>query len=663
MGEVYRARDAKLGRDVAIKVLSEPLAADSDRIGRFRREAQLLASLNHAHIAHIYGIEDASGTPAIVMELVEGPTLADRIREGALSLDEALGIAKQIAAALGAAHEQGIIHRDLKPANIKLRPDGAVKLLDFGLAKAFDPAAPASGAATMSPTLSVHATLAGMILGTAAYMSPEQARGRAVDRRTDIWAFGCVLFEMLTGKRAFEGEEVSDTLASVLKSEPEWTALPAAVPTLIRTLLRRCLEKDRQKRIADISAALFVMEEPECLRPSVTPNVQRKPWLAVLPWAALFVTVAAVAAILVLDRHVATTPQVIRFIVEPPEGWIFTKDPSKTSAAATPGGLSVSPDGRRIAFLANTSSGRSRLWVKSLDSLTAQELPDTNGASTAFWSPDSQSLAFFADGKLKRIELAGGSPVTLCESPDWRGGSWSRSGVIVFASGSDFPLQQVSASGGVPKPVSTLQKEDAGHGRPQFLPDGRHFFYGTYGKPPRIYIGSLDSPDRQLLFDNVDSFGVAYAQGYVLFMRGSALMAQPFDPNRLVLSGEPAPVAQDVVRAGFNPPLAVFSSSENGLLAYQSTTIEQGSQLTWVDRSGKPIATVGDRASYGDLEMSADGTRAAVTIASASGTRDIWLVDLTRGGARTRLTSDLGNELSPVWSPDGRQIVFDSDRE
>jgi serine/threonine protein kinase len=663
MGEVYRARDSRLNRDVALKVLPEAFALDADRLARFKREAQVLASLNHPHIAAIYGFEDSGPVHALVLELVDGPTLADRLRQGAVPVDEALTIARQIADALQAAHDQNIIHRDLKPANIKLRPDGTVKVLDFGLAKALDPSSAMLADVSNSPTITSPAMMTGqgVILGTAAYMSPEQAKGRLADKRSDVWAFGCVLYEMLTGRRPFEGEDVSDTLASVLKSDPEWTAIPASVPATIRTLIRRCLEKDRKKRIADISTALFIMEEPA--RNDTVPVPKRSGgragWIAA---AALLAVSAALGGMLVV-RHPAV-PQTLRFTSSPPEGWTLTVLSSRTSSTGTTASLSVSPDGRRIAFLYNAANGRSRLWVRSLDSLAPQELPGTDGAAGPFWSPDSRSLGFFADGKLKRIDVTGGAPLTLCESAEYRGGTWSQDGVIVFGTGATGPLQKVSASGGVPSPATVIAKEENGHGRPRFLPDGRHFFYSTYGVI-KVYVGSLDSPERTLLLDAPGAMNVAYSEGHLLFMRDDTLMAQPFDLGRLTLSGEPVPVARDVLRVGV-PPVAIFSVSDTGMLAYApETATDAGSQLTWVDRAGKTIESVGERAVYGDLELSPDGARLAVTIAqrTLSGTTDIWLLDLARGGVRTRLTSDGAHEWVPIWSPDGRQIVFDSDRK
>jgi len=474
MGEVYRARDTRLGRDVAVKILPDVFASDPERRGRFEREARTLAALNHPHIAQIYGFEEADKMLALVMEFVDGETLDTRLKARGPSghpLGETVAIARQIADALEAAHEQGIIHRDLKPANIKIRGDGTVKVLDFGLAKALDPSASSSAAAMNSPTLTAHATVAGVILGTAAYMAPEQARGKAVDRRADIWAFGAVLYEMLAGKRAFAGEEISDTLASVLKVDPDWSALPADLPSSIRRLLRRCLEKDRRRRLSAIGDARLELEEREEVRAGQVASERR----ASRGRTALAVAVAVVvtgAATWFASSWLRPTSRaaVSRLSLMPPEGTTLFQDSNS---------VAISPDGRTIAFTTGDfSSGRlTGIWVRGLDSLTVRLLPGTDGASLPFWSPDGGSIAFFTAGKLKKISISGGRPEEICNATDGRGGTWSPNGTIVFAPSNAGPLMQVRAGGGTPQVVTALDETrgETAHRFPLFLPDGDHF--------------------------------------------------------------------------------------------------------------------------------------------------------------------------------------------
>ena len=567
MGEVYRARDSRLGRDVAVKVLPELFAADADRLARFEREAQLLASLNHQNIATIHGLEESGGVRALVMELIEGPTLADRIAQGPIPLDEALPIARQIADALDAAHERGVIHRDLKPANIKITPGGQVKVLDFGLAKVLESAvggAAGSQHLSMSPTLSVQATYAGLILGTAAYMSPEQARGRPVDQRTDIWAFGCVLFEMLTGTRAFEGEDVSETLARVIEREPDWTRIPPQ----IRRLLTSCLQKDRNQRLQAIGDMRLLLDDPAppvalALRPRAT----RTPWVIA---AAAMLSVAVLA--LVHFREVPPDSRVVRSTLLPPDNTTFNSDFSQGVGLPT-----LSPDGTRIVFGARTADGKTPLWVRSLDALTAQPLAGTDGAGFPFWSPDSRFVAFFAGGKLKKIDASGGPVLTLADATSGRGGSWNRDGVIVFTpSAGGGPFLRVSSAGGASSRVSSEEGSF-----PWFLPDGQHFLYqGTGGS---IRVGSLDGSPSQMVGGGSNAL---YAQGHLLFVREGTLMAQLFDADRLTSTGDGVPVAEHIQSVLASGRAAAFSVSETGLLAYREGTASGGYTLTWVDRSG-----------------------------------------------------------------------------
>jgi len=675
MGEVYRAHDTTLNRDVALKVLPELFAVDADRLARFTREAQVLASLNHPNIAAIYGLEESNGTQALVLELVDGPTLADRIARGPLALDEALTIARQIADALEAAHEKGIIHRDLKPANIKITGNGVVKVLDFGLAKVWDGASQPDLAA--SPRLTA-TDIGERILGTPAYMSPEQARGKPVDKRTDIWSFGCVLYEMLTGRQAFAGETISDTIAAILEREPEWTALPDTTPVTVRRLLQRCFEKDPRHRVRDIGDARIELDDARAGRAISAPVARRAGRERVAWTASALVTVAAllaVGSVLYLRRAPADT-RAYRSSISPSPG------------ASRPAGLlpssrfALSPDGRRLAFVGTDAGGVTALWVQSLDEPAGQPLAGTEGALMPFWSPDSQFIGFLAGGKVKRIAATGGPPLILAEHTGGgnAGASWNRDGVILL-SGPRLgnPIRRVSASGGAPSPVTTLNA-DAGetvHGFPFFLPDGRHFLYLAVGSktggsvssnsPNGIYVTGLDSNERKLLVPGGSN--AKYAEGYLLFLRGQMLMAQPFDAQRLELTGAAVPIADDVAIGGVTGISGGYSVSETGVLAYQTGSVNEGgpadtsTQLVWFDRSGKAIGALGDKAGYGDLELASDGKRGAVSLLDRTRrTRDIWLFDIARG-LRTRFTFDSAEESASVWSPDGDRVVFNTNRK
>jgi serine/threonine protein kinase len=581
MGQVYRARDTRLGRDVAIKVLPSNVAIDADRLVRFEREAQVLASLNHPNIATIYGVEDATGTPALVMELVDGPTLADTILRGAIPIRDALPIARQIADALEAAHEQGIIHRDLKPANIKVRPDGAVKVLDFGLAKAFDPAASQSGSALNSPTITMHATRSGVILGTAAYMAPEQARGKAVDRRADIWAFGVVLYEMICGTRLFGAEEISDTLARVLTKEPDWATLPANTPEPIQRLLRRCLDKDPKRRLASASDARLEIDDAlrEPVRPASGPS--RTDGRSIRLWQSIAALVTLIALALSAWMFRPSAPQpVSRVDVALPEG-------------TTRGDyMSVSPDGRKVVLTAGPPSG---LWVRDLGSLEWRRLPGTEGGQSPFWSPDGRYVAFVLRGQLKKVDLTGGPPETLCTVPDITvaSGSWNRDGVIVFGSwgGSGGPLWRVSQDGGTPTVLTEvdISKGERYHTWPTFLEDGRHFLYFRSGptETAGIYVGSIDAKpgDQSQTRILATPLTATYANGHLFYMRATTMMAQPFDRQRLQLTGTAVAIADPIRTTWYGTEL--FSASSGGTLAYATAPPVETDQLTWSTVKGR----------------------------------------------------------------------------
>src|SRR5262245_34332807 len=669
MGEVYRARDTKLGRDVAVKILPAHFAPDPERLARFRREARVLASLNHPQIAAIYGMEESDGVHALVMELVPGETLAERLTAGPVPIGEALRICGQIAEALEAAHEKSIIHRDLKPANVKVTPEGKVKVLDFGLAKAFAPeGADIDLSASTALTMSAVGTEDGRILGTPAYMSPEQARGKPVDKRTDIWSFGCLLYELLTGTYSFRssaGEGVGtiqDVIAAVLEREPNWQALPALTPAPVRDLLRRCLQKDKDRRLRDIGDARIEVEEASAPLPpgaasgltAAAPSLEASPYRARASRArrvraAWFAAVLAIAlGALYFNRPEPPAPPEIRLEVNTP-------------STADPPSFALSPDGRRLVFSAS-NEGKSQLWVRPLDSLAAQPLAGTDGATYPFWSPDSASVGFFADGKLKRIDIVGGTPQALANAfPAGRGGTWSRDGTILFASNGPKTLFKVPATGGEPVAVTRLETGQASHRFPQFLPDGRHFIYFDQGGPSQgVYAGSLDGGAPKRLVPS-DVAAVVSPSGFLLFLRQTTLFAQAFDFQRQELSGNPFPVAE---QAAFDAVTnAPGFSAASGIVAYRTGRSGVVRQLTWLDRSGKSMGMIGatDSAGLAHAELSPDGKRVAVT-RTVNGNTDVWLIDAARG-VPTRFTFDAAIDQAPVWSPDGNRVAFHSNRK
>jgi Tol biopolymer transport system component len=655
MGEVYRARDPKLKRDVALKVLPEAFAGDAERMARFQREAEVLASLNHPNIAAIYGIEGR----ALVMELVEGES-----PKGPMTFDEAWKIASQMADALEYAHDRGIVHRDLKPANIKITPEGVVKLLDFGLAKALTPQSAASGSLENSPTLTLGATQLGVILGTASYMAPEQAKGKPVEKRADIWSFGVVLYELLAGERLFDGEDVSETLAQVLTKRPDFER----VPQRARRILQSSLEKDPRQRLRHMGDARFLIDEsPPTVVAPATPG--RAPRFRALGWIAAGAITVLAGVALWAPWRTPPSPEQVRFQIPQPEKATF--GPNALPA--------LSPDGRKLAFIAY--SGVNQVWIRSLDTLEARSLPGTEiAAATIFWSPDSHSIAFWTPPpqlKLKRVEIAGGPPQSLCDTPNSPSlGAWSRQGVIIFHTQG---LTRVPAGGGACAPVTKIDpsRGESSHSFPSFLPDDRHFVYfraSSHSDVSGIYIGSLDvSPDQQstnriLATESGAQFVPSRDSklGYLLFTREGTLMAQPFDPGRLQIAGDAVPAAEQVA-GGALAVGSFFTASATGVLAYRSGPPGGlgNLRLTWLDRQGKLLGQAADPvgSANSSVSFSPDGARAAFTRLDSTGgggNQDLWLYEFERGTA-TRFTSRPSFEMTPVWSPDGKEIVFASD--
>jgi serine/threonine protein kinase len=658
MGKVYRARDTRLKRDVAIKTLPDEFSHDADRLSRFQREAEVLASLNHPNIAQIYGLEESDETRCIVMELVEGETLQERLKRGLIPMDEALQIAKQIAEGLEAAHEKGIIHRDLKPANVKLTSGGRVKVLDFGLAKVNE--ARATNLSN-SPTM-MSASVPGMLVGTAAYMSPEQAKGRELGKTADVWAFGCVLYEMLTGCAAFEGETIGEILGGVFKSEPDWNRLPAGLARDLRRLLARCLQKDPKRRLQDIGDARIEIEDIE-RGVEISDPVQSRPG-RVLHWLWPGITAAAALTAIgfaYLHFH-GTAPSKalpMRFSIVLPEG---EQQPAENVGSQRRPENAISPDGRYIAFVAQDATG-SNLWIRALDSLSAQKLDKTENASLPFWSPDSQSIAFFADEELKRVPITGGSPQTITDAPDPVGGTWFQpsgtAGVIIFASAG--LLYQVPAMGGPTRPVTKLQEGESGHSFPQFLPDGQRILYQIAGQTPArpgVYVQSIGTAasDRHLLLEAGRT--VFAPPGFLLYVQDGNLLARKFDAVNLKFNSDPAPIAENVNSSpnGNFTAFSAFSVSGNGVITYRSSTAGKNLLVSY-SRDGKRTPMPIDLDGPIQIVLSPDNSRLALNRRAAS--QDIWLLDLS-SGIPSRLTFGNTNDVDPVWSPDSRRLIYDA---
>jgi eukaryotic-like serine/threonine-protein kinase len=662
MGEVYRATDTRLRRDVALKVLPPAFAADADRVARFEREAQVLASLNHPHIASIYGIEETSPTKALVMELVEGPTLADRVTHGPIPIDEALPIARQIAEALEAAHEAGIIHRDLKPANIKLRPDGTVKVLDFGLAKAMEPAAPAADLAN-SPTLTSPEmrTHAGVILGTAAYMAPEQARGRPVDKRADIWAFGCVLFEMLAGRPPFGGHDTAEILAAVIQKDPDWSVLPEEIPAAVKSVIGRCLEKNPRDRLRDMGDARLELRSIPA-RAERTQGVPTRSVRATGIAATAFVLGLGTAGLLLYAWSASRSSPTdgprrpVRVTLSPPAG-VTLSTISRGSSVA------ISPDGQRIVFVGQEKGGRQRLYLRELAGFEAVAIDETDGAATPFFSPDGAWVGFSAGGHLKKVSLAGGAPIPIADVRNGRGHAWLLDDSIIVTPASNAGIMRLPpGSMGRAEPLTTLREGELSHRWPSQLPDASAVLFSVWNDTgwdfARIAAQRAGSPEPVVVLEAGGGYprylhDPVGGSGYLVYARAEGLLAAPFDASALRLTGTPVPIVERVVTN--NSGGAHFDLSREGTLAYiPGTNAEANRELVWVTRDGQRIPAV--RIAGAGRFFALDPTGKRVLRVNAVGQRDLWMEDLERGTS-TRLMSGDG-WFTGAWSPDGEWAVY-----
>jgi Tol biopolymer transport system component/tRNA A-37 threonylcarbamoyl transferase component Bud32 len=665
MGEVYRARDTRLDRTVAIKVLNSQLTASAELKARFEREAKVISQLQHPNICVLHDIGSENGTDFLVMEFLEGESLNEKLKRGPLPTEELLKISIQLADALEKAHRAGIIHRDLKPGNVMLTKSG-VKLLDFGLAKPMSSAGTAAGntsasifaaAATVtspgSPLSSV-----GTIIGTVQYMAPEQIQGLEADVRSDIFAFGLLLYEMATGKHAFEGKTQTSVVGQILAVNPvPISTLQPMAPAALSRLVSTCLEKDPDDRfqtIHDVKLRLIEIAEAPA-DAGAAPNSKsgsRMKWPVTIAVAAVLILIGTAA---IYFAQVAQQPkQVMRSAILPPEKTAFV---TTTPDSGVP---VLSPDGTRLAFVARDEKGILSLYVRAINSLTAQPLVGTNGALHPFWSPDSHNLGFFADGKLKRIDANGGPAQELASADRGRGGAWADDGTIIFCPGINSTLFRVSAGGGTATPATKFVNDETGHRWPSFLPDGKHFIFWTRGPRSRIAVGSLDSLDHKQIMESGTN-GVYAAPGYLLFVRGGTLVAQPFSTSKLVLTGDAIPLAEHVAING-SSFRGVFSVSDSGMLVYQVGTLSGGGwQMQWAGRDGKPVGTIPDFATYLEPTISPEGKRIAVAYADAGGNTDVWVIDIARG-TKTRLTFDPANDSYQIWTPDGSKIIYSSTR-
>ena len=674
MGEVYRARDSKLHRDVAIKILLAAVATDAERLARFRREAQVLASLNHQNIAHIYGIEEGEAGPFLVMEFVEGPTLADRIAQGPIPVDEALAIARQIAEALDSAHERGIIHRDLKPANLKVSEDGAVKVLDFGLAKALEPVDIASPSSAGQPTITTPAmTGVGVILGTAAYMSPEQAKGRVVDRRSDVWAFGCVLYEMLTARRAFEGEDVTDTIAAVVRADPDWNALPAETTPQIRLLLKRCLEKDRRARISDIGVARFLMNETFDSPPGQTiaaaPPASRRHTTAFVILALLLGAGAVAAEWWLSSRSPTSQVRPVRFALTPPSAQALLLQGNDRD-------IVVAPDGSFVVYRSGDGTQGSQLMLRSMNELESRPLPGTSNARNPFLSPDGRWVGFFVGAELRRVAAAGGSSSVLARlagAP--RGASWGDDDSIIFASSDGTGLQRVAASGGEPRALTKTDvvKREI-HAYPHVLPGSKSVLFTPYFGADflNVRVDAVDVATGERTTVLEGGSDPHYVSGYLVYATVNAstdaqsrfrasLRAVRFDAARIEVLGDSVSVVEPVMMG--TTGAANYSVSPRGDLVFvpggSGAAGSQQRSLVWVDRKGRETAIPAPPRAYAVARIAPDGTRVVLDIRDQ--TNDVWIWDINRQ-TLTSLNRDPAQDMSPLWTPDGKRVIWASTR-
>src|SRR6266542_3608303 len=663
MGEVYKARDTRLERTVAVKVLPQHLSASDEGRQRFEREAKAISQLSHPHICALYDVGREGEIEFLVMEYLEGVTLSERLARGPVPLEQALRYGIEIADALDKAHRQGIVHRDLKPGNVMVTKSG-VKLLDFGLAKLRQGGSePLASRLSALATRGTPLTAEGTILGTLQYMAPEQLEGREADGRTDIFAFGAVLYEMATGRRAFSGQSQASLIAAILEREPEpVSAVEPMTPAALDRVVKTCLAKDPEERwqtANDIGVQLRWILEGRSQADVVTPvaahrkNRERAAWT--VSGLLLLALAGSLAALFRIGRPEPAAPPVTRFAILPPGKSTFTA-PGETASSQP----ALSPDGRSLAFVAYAGGGRHLVWVRSLDSLAAQALDGTDDGSYPFWSPDSKFVGFFSHGKLKRIAVSGGPPQTLCDAAAGRGGAWSRDGVILFTPTQRDALHRVPAGGGAVTPATTLDtsRGELSHRFPSFLPDGRRFLYWTRSLKEAnrgIRVGSLDSKEVTSMLQ-ADGMAVYARPGHLLFVRQGALLAQPFDPRSLKLSGEPLRVAE-TLGVGSPPGYATYSVADSGVLAYVPG-VSQNRELVWFDRGGKVLGTIGQPGVYRSPALSPDEKRVAVGIFDTqAASSDIWLIDLARG-IRSRFTFDPANESLARWSPDGSRIMF-----
>jgi Tol biopolymer transport system component len=663
MGAVWRAVDTTLGREVAIKVLPAAFAGDPERLLRFEREAKLLASLNHPNIAAIYGLHEAEGVRFLAMELVPGEDLSERLKRGRIPPREAIELARQIGEALEIAHEQGVIHRDLKPANIRLTPDGKVKVLDFGLAKALDPMSSFGSGAQgggMSPTITSLGTVAGVILGTAAYMSPEQARGKAADRRADVWAFGVILFEMLSGKRLFDGETISDTLASVLKTDPDWGALPAETPQNIRRLLRRCLAKDPRSRLRSAGDALLELDTDEpAAAAEAPPAPARSQWRERAAWAAVL-GLALLLAVKLADSSGSGNTAGRFPHLEIPYG------DSETGTVLAP--PMISPDGNKVVYGLRVQGAGDRLFIRRLEGFEARPLPETEDAIFPFWSADSRSVAYFTRGSLRRIDVDTGTTQIINDHAPWgRGGSWNEKGQILFAPHPNSGIHLTAVGGGSDTELTVVDPKliDASHRFPCWLPDGKHFVFTLWSnnadvlkKDGGVYVGSTskEEPIRRVLVDA--SRAVYVNPGFLLVHRNERLMAIPFDPESWAVGDEAVPIDSGVAFNGSTGSLAA-SASRRGDLAYGVGPGDLPNELLWLDRQGQVTESLHQTGQFSQLALSPDGRRYAAARSEGTNAEQIWIGDLARG-ASVPLTHGANDSYDPVWSPDGQRVAFSS---